>query len=331
MVYIYKKVVGNKNYFYLRASKRKNGKQITRDIAYLGGTIKEARKNFPGIAQKKQEIKKSYRRINLFLENEYYKDKIIKRKLKKDNLLGKNLIEIEAYKLHFKKVFKKLDKLTQRDILENFSIEFAYNTASMEGNTITLEEAKKFFEEGSTPANRQLREIYDLQNAREVLFWLNSKKEKINHKLIVEIHKRLMKNIDQRINYRTTDVRVVKSHFDSTPGLYVKTDMDLLLKWYEKNKKILHPFILAVIFHHKFEKIHPFSDGNGRAGRILMNYILIRAGYPPSVIYKKNRNGYLDALGSADKINLPNIDERYKELIEYVANETIESYWDLFL
>ena len=91
--------------------------------------------------------------------------------------------------------------------------------------------------------------------------------------------------------------------------------MDLLLKWYKENKKNLHPFVLAVIFHHKIEKIHPFLDGNGRTGRMLMNYILIRAGYPPSVIYKKNRDEYLDALGSADKINLPNIDERYKILI----------------
>ena len=82
MVYIYKKIIGNKGYYYLRASKRKDGKQITKDIAYLGGTIEEARKNFPKIAKNKQEIKKSYRKINLFLETEYYNNKARELKIK---------------------------------------------------------------------------------------------------------------------------------------------------------------------------------------------------------------------------------------------------------
>ena len=157
------------------------------------------------------------------------------------------------------------------------------------------------------------------------------KKGAITHKLITDTHKRLMSEIDERVGYRTRDVRVFKSHFDASPGIYVKTDMELLLKWYKENKKKLHPFVLAAIFHHKFEKIHPFSDGNGRTGRMLMNYILMNANYPPSVIYKKTRTDYLDALGSADKINLTDVDKRYKTLVQYIADETIISYWNLFL
>ncbi|MFH1451765.1 MAG: Fic family protein [archaeon] len=331
MVYIYKKLIGKKSYYYLRASKRKGGKQLTKDIAYLGGTIEEARQNFPKIAKDKQEIKKAYRRINLFLETEYYQNRSKELKLKSDKFLEENLTRIEACKLHFKKVFKKLDKKTQKEILENFSIDYTYNTTSLEGNTITLEEAKNFFEEGKTPANRTLREIHDLQNTREVLFWLIGSSREINEKLICEIHKRLLRNIDDRINYRTRDIKVFKSHFDASPGIYVKTDMDLILKWYNENKSGLHPLVLATLFHHKFEKVHPFMDGNGRTGRMLMNYILIRAGYPPIVIYKKNREDYLDALGIADKINLIKVAKEYKYLVKFVASEGIESYWDLFL
>jgi Fic family protein len=330
MVYIYKKKAGNKYYYYLRASKRLNGKQITKDIAYLGSTIEEARKNFPNIARDRQEMKKSYRKINLLLETEYYNNKIRKLKLKKDDLLGDNFEDIEASRMHYNNVFQKLDQKSKKEILENFAIEFAYNTASLEGNTITLEEAKNFFETGRTPKNRTLREIYDLQNTKDVLFWLFPLKKELNNNLIVEIHKRLMKNVDERVGYRMRDIKVFKSHFEASPGIYVKTDMNLLLKWYNENKEKLHPFVLAIIFHHKFEKIHPFSDGNGRAGRMLMNYILIRAKYPPIVIYKKNRNDYLDALGSADKINLTKVDKNYKNLISYVASEA-SSYWNLFL
>ena len=331
MVYIYKKSKGNKAYYYLRVSKRKGNKKIEKDIAYLGSTIENARKKFSQIAKNKQEIRKSYRKINIFLEGEYYKNKIKKLKLKNDPYLKENLTEVEACKLHYQKEFKKLDKLSREDILNNFSVELAYNTTSMEGNTITLEEAKRFFEEGKTPANRNLREIYDLKNTREVFFWLLNKKVEINNNLIINIHKKLLQNIDKRINYRTRDIKVFKSHFEASPGIYVKTDMDILLKWYKKNKNKLHPFVLASIFHHKFEKIHPFSDGNGRTGRMLMNYILLKTEHPPSVIYKKTKNDYLDALSSADSINLTETSEKYKTLIKYLSDETIISYWNLFL
>jgi Fic family protein len=331
MVYIYKKTKGTKTYYYLRASKRIGNKKLEKDIAYLGDNIEKAREEFPKIAKNKQEIRKSYRKINNFLENEYYKNKIRKLKLRSDEYLGEHLIEIEACKLHYLKEFKKLDKESKREILENFSIEFAYNTTSLEGNTITLEEAKRFFEEGKTPANRELREIYDLRNTKEVLFWIMDKGVLITHKLITDIHKKLMDEIDERVGYRTRDVKVFKSHFDASPGIYVKTDMELLLKWYRENKKKLHPFVLATIFHHKFEKIHPFYDGNGRTGRMLMNYILMNANYPPSVIYKKTRTDYINALSSADKINLTEVDNRYNKLVQYIADETIISYWSLFL
>ncbi|MBR9702122.1 hypothetical protein GOV13_04345, partial [Candidatus Pacearchaeota archaeon] len=241
MVYMYKKKAGNKNYYYLRASRRLNGKQITKDIAYLGSTIEEARKNLPTIAKDKQEMKKSYRKISLLLETEYYNNKVRKLKLKKDDFLNNNFEDIEASRLHYNKVFQKLDQKSKEEILEDFAIEFAYNTASLEGNTITLEEAKNFFETGRTPKDRMLREIYDLQNTKDTLFWLFAQKKNLNNEIIIETHKRLMKNIDERTGYRTKDIRVFKSHFEASPGIYVKTDMDLLLKWYNENKEKLHP------------------------------------------------------------------------------------------
>ncbi len=331
MVYIYRKKVGNKSYYYLRASKRQMGKIVTKDIAYLGSDIEEARRNLPDIVKNKGEIKQSYRKINLFLETEYYKKKARELKLRKDVFLGDYLVDVEACKIHFRKVFEKMDKLSREEILENFAIEFAYNTTSIEGNTITLEEAKTFFETNKTPANRSLREIYDLQNTKDTLFWILDEKKDIDENLIIGIHKRLLKNIDQRIGFRTRDVRVFKSHFDASPGVYVMQDINLLLKWYKENKKKFHPVVLAAIFHHKFERIHPFYDGNGRTGRMLFNYILIKNNYPLIIIQKKNRDEYLDALGNADRINLTKVGEGYRKLVQYVAEEMAESYWNLFL
>src|SRR3989339_739265 len=108
----------------------------------------------------------------------------------------------------------------------------------------------------------------------------------------------------------------------------IKTDMDILLEWYKKNETKLHPLVLAVIFHHKFEKIHPFMDGNGRTGRMLVNYILMNNHLPPTIIHKKTRKEYLNAMREADESSLWKLEEdKYKILINYGIDEFIETYW----
>jgi Fic family protein len=108
--------------------------------------------------------------------------------------------------------------------------------------------------------------------------------------------------------------------------------MGVLLKWYLENKKKFHPFVLATVFHHKFEKIHPFMDGNGRTGRMLFNYILLKNQYPPGIIRRKNRNAYINALQQADKSNLTETSKKdYEKLVQFTANELTENYWNIFL
>src|SRR3989338_2092215 len=108
--------------------------------------------------------------------------------------------------------------------------------------------------------------------------------------------------------------------------------MDLLIKFYNENKNKLHPLVLGSIFHHKFEKIHPFMDGNGRTGRMLLNYILIKNNYPPLVIRNKNREEYLRYMRKADASDLFKVKiEDYSDLIHFVADEMTNSYWSIFL
>jgi len=332
MVYIYKKIIGNKTYYYLRVSEKKGKKAITKDIAYLGSSIEDVKKNLEKINQYKEEIRKAYRNIHLFLETNYYLEKIKGLKLKKDEFLLDLFEEIEACKLHYNKIFFKIDETTKKEIMKNFVIEYSFNSTSIEGNTINLEEAKNLLQDGLTPKDKTLREIYDLQNSEKVFFKLLDKKNELSHELIIEIHTSLMENIDVRKGYRTTDIKIIRSNFDATPAPYVKADMGLLLKWYSTNKNKLHPLVLATIFHHKFEKIHPFMDGNGRTGRMLLNHILLNRDYPPIIIHKKTRKEYLDALRIADKSNLTkNKKEDYLPIVKFNAQEMISSYWDIFL
>ena len=332
MVYIYKKKVGNKEYYYLRASERKGEKIVVKDLAYLGSSIGEAKKALENMPKYKDKIRKTYKTIHNFLESNIYLEKIKKLKLKKDDYLKEKLAEIEACKLHYTKIFQRQDSLTKEEILKNFVIEFAHNTTAIEGNTISLKQAKNLLEEGRTPKNKTLREIYDLQNTERTFNDLLSLKEEIDHNLIIDIHKKLLDKIDKRIGYRNQNVRVLRANFKSTPAPYVKTDMDLLLKWYNNSRKILHPFVLAIIFHHKFEKIHPFMDGNGRTGRMLSNYILMRNNFPPIILTNKNREKYLKNMRIADKSDpSKSKTEDYKNLVQFSADEMTSNYWNLFL
>ncbi|MFA6023338.1 MAG: Fic family protein [Candidatus Pacearchaeota archaeon] len=332
MVYIYKKIVSGKSYYYLRASKRSGKRILTKDIAYLGNSIEEVKKALDRLSGQKKEIRKAYRTINLFLESNYYLEKIKAQKLKRNEWLKEKLEEIEACKLHYINVFNKKDEKTKEEMWKNFIIEYTYNTASIEGNTINLEEARSLLQEGLTPKDKTLREIYDLQNSEKVFFEIIKTKEEITHQFIIIIHDKIIENIDLRKGYRTTDIRVIRSNFDATPAPYVKTDMDLLLKWYEKNKNILHPLVLATLFHHKFEKIHPFMDGNGRTGRMLLNYILIKHLYPPMIVHKKTKKEYLEVMRTADKSKPAESKiEDYADLIQFNAQEFIDTYWNTFL
>lgn len=331
MVYLYKKIVEKKPYYYLRVSERKGNKVIAKDIAYLGNSLDEVKKALES-KKYKERIRKTYKTIRNFLESNLWLEKVKEMKLKKDLFLGEKLEEVEACKLHYNSVFQKKDALTKKEIMNGFLVEFAYNTTSIEGNTITLEQTRNLLEEGLTPENKTLREIYDLQNTERVFFEIFGSNAEINHEFIMEVHDKLLENIDMRKGYRKSDIHVVKSRFEATPAPYIITDMNLLLKWYNQNKEKLHPLALASIFHHKFERIHPFFDGNGRTGRMLMNYILIKRGYPPIILHKKTREDYLSALGKADDSGLTQADkEHYSALIQYASDELIHSYWELFL
>ena len=332
MAYIYKKPIGSKNYYYLRASERKQGKIIVKDLAYLGSSLEEVKKTLENLPKYSEQIRKAYSTINNFLASNHYLEKAKSLKPKKDEFLGDNLYEIEACKLYYNSEFKNNQELTKQEIIKNFIVEFAFNTTSIEGNTIKLNEARILLQEGITPKNKTLREIYDLQNTEKVFLYLLEKNIDLNHKLIIEIHSKLMENIDMRKGYRTQDVKVIKANFKATPAPYVIADMGLLLEWYNKNKKSLHPLVTATAFHHKFEKIHPFMDGNGRTGRMLLSYILLINNYPPLIIHKKTRSEYLKALRIADD-SKPNElkKEVYQKLIEFNVDEMTETYWNIFL
>jgi Fic family protein len=335
MVYIHTKKVRGKKYYTLRMSIRKDKGVITKDLCSLGDDLSKI--NLDKLEEKyKDQIRKSYRTLKDFLDKNIYLEKAKKEKIKEDShLTKKQQTEINAILLHYKTEFLKLNKLTKKDIFENFILNFAVNSTSIEGNTINLKEASALFSDEKIPKDKTLREVYDLQNTKNVILMLKEKSPKINEELIIKVHDMLLENIDKRMGFRTHDIRIFGQPFKPSPARYVKADVKILIEWYDKNKNKFNPLVLATLFHHKFEKIHPFSDGNGRTGRVLMNHVLDLVGYPPTIITKRFRDNYIEVMNDADKALTKSLlntsPEDYKSLIDFSVLEFKGSYWDIFL
>lgn len=317
-MFVEKKIIGGRVYYYLKHSFRHGKKIKTKTLAYIGN--KKDEKKIKKLKQKfnKQELDKIKK--ELFDEKDW--NKIF--------LSASEREKIEKIQKDFSLKIKKLDEKTKREMFDDFLTYFIYNTNAIEGNTLTLKETDLLLNKGITPQGRSLREVNDHLNARDIFYHLEKSRPALNEETIIDIHDSLMKKIDERRGYRKHNVRVIGAGFKTTPFKYIKSDMTLLMKWYHRNKKKLHPVVLASLFHHKFEKIHPFYDGNGRTGRVILNIMLLEKNVPPIILSNKQRKTYYNALSKADQINLTEIDENFEILVKFISTQVMKTHNTIF-
>lgn len=257
---IIKRRKGRAEYFYLQHSFRENGKVITKE-KYLGKSIP---KNIEAIKEKFQ------------LESQ-------------KNLYGK----LEKIKRSFQKEWKKYPQTIKEKVAQQIAVSFTYNTNAIEGSTITLEEAREIIEDKVAP-NRPLKDIRETESHARVFLEMLKEKEKISNKLLLRWHKEMFGETKPDIagKFRNYLVRV---------GNYIAPDWQDVAKLMTEfikfvNEVKLNPVELAGRTHYRLEKIHPFGDGNGRIGRLIMNYILWHNDYPMIIIEYKKRKSYYKAL-----------------------------------
>ncbi|MBU6153813.1 MAG: Fic family protein [Bdellovibrionales bacterium] len=185
-----------------------------------------------------------------------------------------------------------------------------YHSNAIEGNRLTLKETLLVLREGVTIKGKNFQEHLEAKNQGEAMSYLfqvvdASHRLTLSHHLIRELHQLVVKDTEAKIagSYRTTDVRILESKLRPSPGYQVQGKMSRFIAWLNKNKKMHHPVEIAALAHHRFVAIHPFEDGNGRTGRLLMNLLLMRSGYPIAIIQKNDRAKYYRALELADSGN----------------------------
>ncbi len=188
---------------------------------------------------------------------------------------------------------------------EAFCALFTYDSNAIEGNTLTLQETAGLLFDKRVPANTSLREINEALNHKEALDYLLGYKEDVTKVFICRLHKMIIQKTlkkeleGQQGKYRTLQVYLRGAELVPPKPSQVPKEMKSLLAWYTKNRKKLHPLVLAAYFHVGFEAIHPFIDGNGRVGRLLLNFIMHKNNYPMVNIPASRKITYYKALHEA--------------------------------
>ena len=184
-------------------------------------------------------------------------------------------------------------------------VEWIYNSNAIEGSTITLQETRLILETGLTVGGKSLREHFEVINHRDAIDFVEelvASTEPITPFHVRQIHKLVLSRIDDDNSgrYRETQVRIAGAAFTPPESWLVPNLMTEWGEWLLGEGTSSHPVELAALAHHRLVAIHPFIDGNGRTARLVMNLILMRAGYPPTVIQRINHRQYYRVLDQAD-------------------------------
>ncbi len=216
-------------------------------------------------------------------------------------LTQEKIAKIESFRVEYKQLLKNLTKNQISDIIDRFTVNFTYESNAIEGNSLTLKDVTLILYENIVPKGKDLREVYETRNTRIANELLFNNKIGINIKDILKLHSILIRDTGVSEGFKKLPNYLLMRNVATTPPEKVEQEMKNLILWYDHLKGNEHALKLAADFHGRFEKIHPFEDGNGRVGRILVNAILLDDGYPPLIVRKTVRSSYFSALEAHDK------------------------------
>ncbi len=181
---------------------------------------------------------------------------------------------------------------------DEFMVNYTYNSNAIEGNTLTLQETALVLQ-GLTVDRKPLKDHLEAVGHRDAFLYIQElakRRSRLREHEIRSIHTLvLMDKPEDRGVYRRVPVTIVGAYTEPVQPYMIAPKMEELLRLNEERKKTMHPVERIARFHLEFEGIHPFIDGNGRTGRLIMNLELIRSGYLPINVKFADRKRYYEA------------------------------------
>jgi Fic family protein len=188
---------------------------------------------------------------------------------------------------------------------EQLIVEWTYHSNAIEGNTLTLRETLLILQTGLTIGGKTLREHFEVINHRDAIAFVETlvaQAEVVTPFQVRQIHALVLKGIDDENagHYRQLPVQIAGAAHRPPEAWEVPGLMTAWGDWLAGDASHLHPVEQAALAHHQLAALHPFIDGNGRTARLVMNLLLLKDGFPPTVIRKENRRQYYRVLAQAD-------------------------------
>lgn len=237
-----------------------------------------------------------------------------------------------------KKVYELKEKLAGlrplnegelKRLRDEFAVNNTYNSNAIEGSTLTLRETAMILSEGITIAEKPVKEHLEAighKDAFDYILEIADRKTELSERVIKEIHSLvLMADRENRGVYRRVPVKIVGSEYTPPQPYLVSKEMEQLIIDYNETIKSADVISAAALLHLKFESIHPFIDGNGRTGRLLLNFELMKSGLLPVNIKFTDRVKYYDCFddyrlnSSPDMLTGLIADYEISELERYIS------------
>jgi len=281
---------GNKKYYYLEHTIRID-KDFKNKRVYLGDTLP---KNIDELKEK-------------FLY-EIFKELYTKK--------------LETIKELWTKEFKNYPQSYKDKYIESFMIKFTYNTNKIEGSKLSLKDTANLLQENITPENKSIKDVKETEAHKKIFYIMLENKNKLNLATVLYWHRELFKEADPEIAgiIRKHPVAIARSKVELPLPAELETLLKEFFAWYNKYYGKINPVIMAALVHLKFVTMHPFSDGNGRISRLMMNHTLNSLGYPMLNIEYTNRNAYYTALERSQTRN------KEETFTTYIIKRYIKEY-----
>jgi len=296
MIRIERKKSNNKPYYYLseRILVNKKHKKIQ---VFLGKSVPKEISTFYDALRKKE----------LLLVDEQVKEKLPAGSFLELFWLKK----VEKTKVKWKYHNAQLSDFHKRVLLRKFSVRFIYESNAIEGSRLAEHEVSSIVENKYIKKSLTTEEVIEVQNSIRCFELLSSGDFILNHKHLKNLHLLLVDGLGIRGGFKKEDI-VVNNKMTVDPKK-VRKELTKLFAWYRSSKSKIHPFERAIIFHNRFEHIHPFTDGNGRVGRLILNWMLMEKGYGFILFQNSNKTAYTTALDKGDE-------GRYRSLLKLSTN-----------
>ncbi len=276
---------GKKEYYYLTKNIRISPNKWKKIRIYIG----DKKPNRKDINKHAKEIEKKIKQEGLTKHKFSY-------------LNNENAETLQDLKESYNEWLRHIPPKVKKKIDEEFVIRFTYNSNAIEGNRLTLRQTALILKDKVIPSGVRAEDYNEAINGKECLDYFKKYKGDFNKKLLLKVNDILTKNtgVIYGGRIRFFDVKIDGSNHIPPKHEELNSHILNLFKWYSANKNKLHTFELATIVHAKIAWIHPFEDGNGRTARALMNFILMKKGYPMFFIPYEKREKYYNALEIAD-------------------------------